>query len=156
MTDIGFDEQFLILSLVRAIQDEFDWMAENEPVDRDQPLAMVAHLEAILADPARRDAYIRSKNEELSDDDSSNGAVTRSTIEDGEGYQWESTTRASSTCTVSSPRRPRCRVTSSLASSSSCAATRAAIRVLPGHTGQWRMRTRWRVPVVSVAVMAPS
>lgn len=78
--DVGLDEQFLVLSMVRAIQDEFDWMAENEPVDRDQPGPMVTHLEAILADPARRDAYIQSKNDELIDD--GNEPVSRSTIDE--------------------------------------------------------------------------
>lgn len=80
VNDVGLDEQFLVLSLVWAIQDEFDWIAENEPVDREQPAPMVAHLEAILTDPARRDAYIHTKNQELTDD--GNEPVTRATIEE--------------------------------------------------------------------------
>lgn len=63
--EIGMDESFLVTSLVRAIEDEFRWLATNEPSSSDQPLAEKERLEAIAKDPARRDEFIRNKNAQL-------------------------------------------------------------------------------------------
>lgn len=59
---VGIDERFLVVSLVNAVEDEFAWLADNEPVDLEEPSAMRLHLETIVADPIRLDAFIREKN----------------------------------------------------------------------------------------------
>lgn len=64
---VGLDEPFLVYSLVQSIEREFDWLADNMPDDLEPPTAMVTHLEMLAADAARRDAYIRSKNQEIID-----------------------------------------------------------------------------------------
>lgn len=63
--EVGVDERFLVVALVNAVEEELAWRADNEPVDLEEPAAMRLHLETIVADPIRLDAFIREKNARL-------------------------------------------------------------------------------------------